>query len=267
VDVYENSLVPMNIGVHIINHKRNFKQNEMNIKDLISKNTAKFDEWDIKLKSHIDITYNREIFSEKEQIDIFYQTNQLLIEIAKNFYEYGKFKDTWNDFKCSLDIYGQTIYLKSIKTGIDFKWGVYQNCFFLESYIHYPENLKYMNDDFWRLILDLSEYGEFSFVENCGIGSEEKHYFNNKKSNLFRLMRNYIITDIEIYKSAKEKSISLIELGWLETKWKFGTDWKILIENSCRVFKILYSLNYQLWKISDLKKKTYARQSSRLPHL
>lgn len=34
-----------------------------------------------------------------------------------------------------------------------------------------------------------------------------------------------------------------------------NNDWAILLERSCKAFRLLYDLNYQLWKINDLANK------------
>jgi hypothetical protein len=51
------------------------------------------------------------------------------------------------------------------------------------------------------------------------------------------------------------------DLGDLQVIWNsnFGLD--KIVEECCEVFKILYKLNYDLWKIEDVKTKV--NQSSR----
>ncbi len=45
------------------------------------------------------------------------------------------------------------------------------------------------------------------------------------------------------------------ELGQFIIKWSFETGWETLLEESCKSFKLLYNINYQLWKIADLARK------------
>lgn len=242
----------LNILKNILKNKNcSIKKYALEIKKIVAKNVENFEKWDSYLASHIDAASNIDNISEMESLVIYHQINELLRDIAKNFYEYGRFKDSWDDNRFMSNVYGQFLSLKSLKTEQVFDWGVFQDTFYLETYISHPGNLKYMGDNFWKELLELSEYGDFSFVENAGISSKESRYFNNKKSNLFRLMRNYFLRDIENMYLHKSE----LDLGWLEIKWEFGTPWETLIENACKAFRIMYGLNYKLWKVTDLKNK------------
>lgn len=227
----------------------------MKIDKIICEKKTKFDKWENILNAHIDKEMNYNEYSMEKRLEIFDNTNELLIDIANIFYKYGQFKDKWDDSKCSQIVYGQNIYLKSIKTNHTFDWGVYEDNFVLQSYVSHPENFKYMGDDFWTSLLKLQEYGDFRFVENSGLNKEDKKYFNTNKSNLFRLLQNYFLHDIKNIKRGEFDRDYDMDLGWFEIKWSFDTKWEDLIENGCKTFKTIYNLNYQLWKIDDTKTK------------
>ena len=59
-------------------------------------------------------------------------------------------------------------------------------------------------------------------------------------------MRNYFIFETQYGE--------VTELGWLTVRWK-GDSLDDILRNGCMAFKILYQLNYSLWKISDLRSK------------
>lgn len=229
----------------------------MAIDAILKKNETNYCKWNDIFRSYLDLTFNRSSFNDEQSLEIIYSTDSLLSEIAKGFKEYGKFKDTWEEDHCQLDIYGQSIRLKSLKTGIYFDLGVDKNSFYLQCNLSYAENLKKMGDDFWNSYLQLSELGNFRFEENWGIGFKEEKYFNNKKSSLFQLLRNYLIKDLENIDLEEWERNYDFDLGWLIVKWEFGISWEDLIKKTCPAFKILYQLNYQLWKIYDLKSKRH----------
>ena len=158
-----------------------------------------------------------------------------------------------------MNAYIQNLVFESKKTNHTFEFGIDRQSIYLQSYVSYPENLKNMGDEFWGLILKLPEYGDFNFVENSGLSSMESQYFNNKKSNLFRLLRNYFLRDINNMELEPHQRNYDMDLGWFELKWKFGTPWTEIIKNGSYAFKILYQLHYELWKISDLKDKKFQR--------
>lgn len=228
----------------------------MKIETIINKNSKKYTIWNNHLEEHFELNFSNLEYCLADKERIFYQTNELLFEIAKNFYSYGNFKDNWDNSKCHLNIFGQNLLLKSLKTNQTFDWGIENDNFYLQSYFYYPENIRHMKDDFWELILGLKNYGEFKFVENSGLNSKDRKKFENKTSNIFRIIRNYMLFQVETINSNDFQKTTYQDLGWLEIKWKAGTDWSELLENSCKAFKDLYRINYMLWKISDLKEKS-----------
>lgn len=225
----------------------------MTIEKIIMSNSYKFEKWNQQMKEQIEVNYHLKDFDDKERDKIFYSTNELLFEISENFFRYGNFKDDWDTSKCYLNFGGQNLLLKSLKMNFTFDWGVDNDQFYLQSYLTHSENLRYMKDDFWEMMLGLSQYGDFKFVENAGLDSQQRIKFENKTSNVFRLIRNYILFQVD--DSADNRRHSDLDLGWFEIRWNFGTDWAKVLENSCKAFKDLYRLNYQLWKITDLKNK------------
>ncbi len=216
---------------------------------------------DLLFESYIRLTNYPADFSNDEGLKVIYDTNDLLMHLANPFFEYGRFKDTWDNSNFYMNANGQNLLFKSIKTDHTFDFGIDRENFYLRSYVSYPENLKNMGDEFWSLVLQLSEYGDFGFVENSVIGSKEARYFNNKKSNLFRLLRNYFLYDINNMDLEAHQRNFDMDLGWFEIKWRFGTPWIGIMKNGSYAFKALYQLHYDLWKINDLRDKKYRRKA------
>lgn len=227
----------------------------MTIEKIIKSNCDKFENWDRSMYEQFQVNNFLREFDDKERERIFFSTNELLFEIAENFFRFGNFKDDWDTSKGQMLVGGQQLLLKSLKMNQTFDWGVNEDKFYLQSYLFHSENLRYMNDDFWEMMLGLKQYGKFKFVENAWLDSENRKHFENKTSNVFRLIRNYMIFQLDNVNSNDFMRGDELDLGWFEITWDLGTSWVEILENSCRAFKVLYRLNYQLWKVTDLKNK------------
>jgi len=227
----------------------------MDLDKIISLNTPKFDLWDRQFDEYLRAQYEPHELSQDENERIFFQSNELLMDIASSFFSYGKFKDKWDTSKCYAHIFGQSLLLKSEKMDLTFQWGADRDCFYLESYIICAENLRYMTDDFWELILALKKQGEFAFSGMGGLNMEERAYFENKTSAIFQMIRNFMLFQTEKMNGSNCQQPPSLELGHFTIKWNFKTDWETLLVETCKTFKILYAINYQLWKITDLANK------------
>jgi hypothetical protein len=223
-------------------------------KALINKNKPDFELWEHQLGEHLLLQYEPSaIEAVADQERIFFQTNDLLIDIANNFFSYGKFKDSFDTSKCSLFPFGQYILIRSEKMNITINWGVEWNDFYLEACIMHAENIRFMTDNFWQSVLDLKEIGQMSLTGGGGLNSEQRPYFENKTSTVFQIIRSFMINQMEKMNSGDH--CAQWEYPTLTLKWAMDHDWLNLLEKTSRAFKILYSLNYQLWKVNDLAKK------------
>ncbi len=227
----------------------------MDLEKIILVNEPKFEKWDKQFDEFLEAQFEPENIDKEENERRFFQTNELLIDIANNFFSYGKFKDKWDTSKCYINVYGQSLILKSEKMDITFLWGMDREFFYLESNIIYAKNLRFMTDDFWAIVLELKKYGEFEFLGRGGLSAEERPYFENKTSTVFQMIRNYMLYQTEKMNGTNYQQPTFVELGQLSVKWNLQTDWETLLKETCNAFKLLYSINYQLWKISDLAKK------------
>lgn len=159
-----------------------------------------------------------------------------------------------------MNVFGQSLILKSEKMDMTFLWGMDRECFYLDSSILYAENLRFMTDDFWSMVLQLKKYGEFEFDGAGRLDAKERPYFENKTSTIFQMIRNYTMYQMEKLNANNYQQPPDVQIGSFKIKWDLRTDWETLLEETCSVFKLLYSVNYQLWKINDLaNKKNRAR--------
>ena len=227
----------------------------MTIDKIIFSNSKNFDRWSQQLEEHLHHQFNQTDSNQEEFERIFYQTNELLIGIAETFFTYGKFKDSWDISNCSLNVFGQHLLLKSEKMDLVFYWGLDREGFYLETQIIEAENLRYMTDDFWATLLELKDLGEFEFSGMGSLTAEERPYFENKTSVIFQMIRRFMLYQVEKMNGSNYQQPPHMEMGQFVLKWNFDKGWSKLLEQVIKAFQLLYKLNYQLWKISDLAKK------------
>lgn len=227
--------------------------------NLINSNCANFKIWERQLSEHLLLQYEpASIEANADQERIFYQTNEMLAQIANAFIAHGKFKDQFDTSKCSTFPFGQYLLLRSEKMDIPINWGVEHNDFYLESYLYQAENIRFMTDDFWQSLLALKDLGEFNLVGGGGLNSTQRPYFENKTSTIFQIIRTFMINQAERIR-AGDYGMQW-EYPTLVIKWTMDNDWASLLTKAGKAFKLLYSLNYQLWKISDLADKKQKRR-------
>lgn len=224
------------------------------LENLINKNRPNFDLWDRQLGEHLVLQYEPEtIGDDADRERIFFQTNELLIGVADNFFAYGRFKDNFDTSKCHLFPFGQYLLLRSEKMDITINWGVEWNDFYLELYLMHAENIRFMTDDFWQAILNLKELGELNLTGGGGLNSEQRPYFENETSIVFQIIRTFMINQTSRMGSGNYGM--QWEYPTLTLKWKMDRDWTGLLQKTAKAFKLMYSINYQLWKVSDLDTK------------
>lgn len=138
---------------------------------------------------------------------------------------------------------------------LSFHWGLDGNSFYIESSIIAVENLRYMTDDFWEILLELKSLGAFEFREMGWLSPRERLFFENKTSTVFRVIRNYMLYQTEKMDGSNHQQPPFQELGQLILKWDIEAPWETLLDRFCKAFKVIYNINYQLWKIGDLSRK------------
>lgn len=217
------------------------------LEDIVHNNIINLEQWTDAINQYMPYSFGRLQLEENQAKDLTYEVSNALHGLLDIFIQFGEFKDNWKD--AGFRPYHFGIYYSMIaeKSGFNVELGMDEKGIYLQMLLNNAGNLKNMNDEFWKKFFELEKYGSFEFVENASPSSKESpQLFKGYKSNLYRLMRNYFIFETQYGK--------VTELGWLTVRWK-GDSLDGILRNGCMAFKILYQLNYSLWKISDLRSK------------
>lgn len=213
--------------------------------ELIARNFENIAKWTDIINEH-----NTVQFTDKYTHDICREAANTLAGISELFFKYSGVKDKFDNDKFYQNLYGPTLKIESLKTKSSYTLGIDEKGIFLNTYFRNPENLRYMDDNFWSDLLTLSSLGAFDHVENEKYGKDvrSKYHplFNNSQSAIYKIALNYFV-------GINERENHMV-LGDLQVTWSNNYALDEIIANGCKVFKILYKLNYSLWKVSDLKK-------------
>lgn len=216
--------------------------------------TPDSDLWREKINAYLEHSYFDDEMNDSDRIQITNDCVNAFAEITELCFKYGKFKDQWeyNTFHLFFD--GLELMIISQKTKCDYRIGLERDGIFLSTYLGHCKNIRYMDDNFWKLLLKLSDfdgfhYDEYEFVRDERIKAFPE-LFNTNKSMIYRILRKYIFDETETdYRYVSEN------VGEIKLLYPFNYDFNKLVENFCQGFKIMYQLNYLLWKVSDLKSK------------
>lgn len=122
----------------------------------------------------------------------------------------------------------------------EFTIGLFRD-FYIIWEIKNPDVIKDMKDDFWMLLFEWSKLGKFQFKENdVNLPNLRKKHPNlfNKRSNFFKLFRNYYLTQVE-YKSTRQ-------LGFISLTWDDKLAPAEIVSNLLNAIEIIYKLNKML---------------------
>lgn len=221
------------------------------LRQLLDNASPKFDDWINTINHHNKAHQSLQQYSQDESTDLAYKVSAILGEISELFFKYGSFKDKFDNSEMYINIYGLCVIIKSAKTNTTYYLGLDERGVYLNTYLKDAKNIRHMDDTFYQDILELNSLGRFELLENEFYGKETtKQYpelFNNQKSTIFRLLRNYVV--------GMGREEQNIVLGDFEILWTYEDGFYEIISNGCLAFKALYKLNYALWKINDLKNK------------
>jgi len=221
----------------------------------IKNKEADYDKLIISINNYLDLWHSDNKSEDKEQL---YQTTIKCVNaLAKIFEEclsYGNFKDKWEYNKFYQHIFGPELIIKALKTKCDYKLGLDDKGLYLSTDLRYNENLRYMDNNYWKSLLMLSEFDGFEYDEYEFVRSERvkefPELFKANKSMIYRIMRKYIFDSTETDSRYVSGSV-----GEFKIVAKFDEDFTQTVKKFCETFKIMYKLNYDLWKVTDLKNK------------
>lgn len=177
-----------------------------------------------------------------------------LARIFEECLSFGNFKDNWEYEQFYQNIYGPELIIQAIKTKCCYSLGLDEKGLYLSTDLWHNENLRYMGDNYWKLLLTLSEFNGFEYEEFEFVRSERTkkfpELFKTNKSMIYRIMRKYIFDQTETNSQYVSGSV-----GEFKITAEFDESLPEAIKKFCQAFKIMYKLNYELWKITDLKSK------------
>lgn len=218
---------------------------------LINDSSKEFDDWIKILNKYRASLFTESKSTDKESIDLLYEAVGVLTKIAALVIRYSNCKDNFDTSKMYMNLDGPCLIIKSNKTNqtlllaSDFK-GIY-----LETSFIHAENLKNMGDDFWLELFELKKISGFEYIENSTFPNDvQRKYpelFHTYKNTQFLMFRKFFLSHAENYEN--------IDLGNFKVLWKPNTDFLQMIEEMCLAFRIMYRMNYKLWKISELQNK------------
>jgi hypothetical protein len=207
------------------------------------------------INSYLDLSYSE---TTSDDIDEAYKTTINCVNAFTKIFEeclaFGNFKDTWEYDKFYQNIYGPELIIKSLKTKCDYRLGLDEKGLYLSTDLRHNENLRFMDDNYWKSLLTLSEfsgfeYDEYEFVRTART-KEFPELFKTNKSMIYRIMRKYIFDQTETHSQYVSGSV-----GEFKIVAKFDEGLPETVKKFCETFKLMYKLNYELWKVTDLKTK------------
>lgn len=224
------------------------------LQNILKNNEINLDRWYTVIGRFLDSIINKDTISKADKNKIGEEAIKLFVALAVSFQEYGNFKDTWSKPALNPSMFGIDIQINSQKIGHSIQIGFEEKGFYLGSYLYYAENIRYMDDGFWREFLKLESFGMLHFEENSYPISKESNkfikIFKNKNSKLFNFVKHYFL--IELY---SKDSSDIRDFGVLEILWSYDLQYEDVVQNMAEAFKSLYIINYKLWKVSDLQFK------------
>ncbi len=227
---------------------------EKKLDKIINRESINFNSWTDLINNYLEIRHSDEELKAGERWKVTLGCVNSFSKITELCIEFGGFKDTWEYENFYQNIYGPELIIKSTKTDCVFKIGLDGKGVYLSTDLCHYENIRHMGDEFWKLLLSLYDfegfiYEEYEFVNDIR-RKQFPDLFNTNKSMVYRILRKYIFDSTETNISYVSSSV-----GELKIQWGSNFDFESIVRNCCLGFKVMYQLNYYLWKITDLKNK------------
>ncbi|AFM03950.1 hypothetical protein Fleli_1528 [Bernardetia litoralis DSM 6794] len=223
------------------------------LKKIVKNNSKEFDSWVEILNRHRDSMFSNKNLSQEDDMKLTFETVGVFSNIADLAIEYGNFKDKFDTSNMYINLYAPQLIIKSTKTNQTIYLSADLKGIYLETSFLYSQNLKNMDDDFWLELLELKKFKGFEHDLNSYFSNEtQRKYpelFQSNKNTIFLMFREFFFSKIE--------EIDDIDLGNFTVTWEANEDFDFstMVEEICLVFRLIYKINYRLWKISDLQNK------------
>jgi hypothetical protein len=223
---------------------------------IIKENQENIPLWEEKYNNYIYSEYSEHELGKKEYTKTQLEFQVVLYDIFKVFVSSSKIKYKHEDFYVNFFPFGINLLFDEPKTKTMYNFGIDENGYFMTVPLMNVENLKYMEDNFWRKLIQLNDFAKLNFIGDNNLTNKEgkkyEKYFKSQKSSVFQILRNYFL--FEIFDD------SVIDIGELNISWQPNISFEDLLVNGYKSFKILYDINYQLWHIGHLKEKRKVKE-------
>lgn len=145
---------------------------DIKLNKIIDDYSNKITEWVNIINEYNSMFVPHKETSDGVHIELIYKTADVLAAIVDLYFKYGSFKDSFDNSKMYLHYSGPELIIESKKTNITFYLGIDNNGIYLRTYLRYAENLRYMDDNFYRDMLSLMDLGKFDIQENQSYSKE-----------------------------------------------------------------------------------------------
>ncbi|MCW5198392.1 hypothetical protein VU06_01430 [Desulfobulbus sp. F3] len=224
----------------------------MSEKSISNELISNFQDWNNLIADYIRIECQAEELNDTLRTDI----NNMLASILSYSASCVKIKDVGEIMtSTSRGDFSLFSLFRSICSYIRF--GIYQDEFYMTSSFSAAPYLKKMNDAFWIDMLSLSSLGRLNFLEEAepqiDKKSEAGKIMRHNKSQIFRIIRNYLFLEITEGDTA--------DLGTIELYWPIKTPLITILQNATAAFEKMYRINYALYRAEYLCFRNEVRKS------
>lgn len=160
----------------------------------------------------------------------------------------------WDDIKVFNQPAGVACaFLPDKKTGSQFMLEIDATSIYLIFHLPHFQELQYMNDSFWELMLSLNKLGRMRYdlsVSLVGPASEkwERVLVRCRKSNVFSMLVDYVLL-------SKEEDDSEVGVPDITLMWPLTHGWQELLPRLVRTTEIGWRMNYLLYRSAHLRNR------------
>jgi hypothetical protein len=174
--------------------------------------------------------------------------------VLKDIFEYlvtmAKIRDKWT-YKWHKTKNGISTYAYSTTQKHEYTLGMYGQEIYLESHILEAKNIKYMPNEFWATVSNLSLIKNFEFQDNAGLPKTISFDTKNGKASTYRLIRNFILLE-------EHQPTSTTDLGWFESRWDISEPLDEILTSGIQIIRGIHKLNYFLYRCEYQKQRVKA---------
>jgi hypothetical protein len=216
------------------------------INTILNSNKDTFVIWTNVIKKYENELSNKSNHQDIIESKLFGDTFYVFSQLFDLFKEAIKFNEKWSEPTFINQITGINVAFEAKNNECKFLFGLYENEYFLETFLPNPFHLDKVSDEFWENILKLRKYGDLNFQESSsvikhkGVDVESRY---NTESTIFKMIRNFIFLTIEEDK--------FFDYGMLSIRWPSNIELSALVKKGSNSLNLLYKINRELLLIKE----------------